>query len=179
MMKQTKHPQWVIIQRVTCSLQWVCAGSTAHIRLIQRLQTGLHLHLFPAYYQPEQGGASYWTHAATVETRWAEHGAYPVTVRWLCSYACRINRIGSFLVPDAYLNGFPMSAWHANWVITYIFHYQFSLFRQVDSPGAYLSYSEGIRNIKKQRKQVELLKPSLHALPTGVHRLSWGRLENL
>lgn len=114
MIKQTKHPQRVIIQRVTCSLQWACVGSTAHIRLIQGLQRGLHLHLFPAYYQPEQGGASCWTHAATVETRWGEHWAYPVTVRWLSSYAWRIIRIASFLAPDAYLSGFLMSAWHAN-----------------------------------------------------------------
>lgn len=47
---------------------WVWVGST-RTRTIQGLQTSLHLHLFPAppaYYQPGAGGASSWTHAATV-----------------------------------------------------------------------------------------------------------------
>lgn len=75
---------------------WVLVGSThTHIRTIHRLQTSLRLHLFPAppaYYQAGAGGASSWTHAATVEARWSERHAYPVTVRWLCSYAWCIRK---------------------------------------------------------------------------------------
>lgn len=94
---QTKHPQRIITQQVTCSLyssgSW--SGRHTHIRTIHRLQASLHLRLFaapPAYYQAGVGGASPWTHAATVETRWSERHAYPVTVRWLCSYAWCIRK---------------------------------------------------------------------------------------
>ncbi len=70
-----------------CKQVCTCTCSLLCLPIINLGWEGLHTeHMQPL-----------WTPTKKKGTRWGKHHAYPVTVRWLCSYAQCISRIASLL----------------------------------------------------------------------------------